>query len=221
MRPRVLKCLRPILVAARRTEQIAREVAGAQASLAPLAGLQHSLREQSKQEAVHADAFDRALRVLGEGSHPLPMLKALDELDACLRSDLESGNLPASMVGLQYVLEGLGSVALAPAPGELAEVGDQYVPIRELVLHQEVAHRRLGEVWIPRLAERLDDRGRERLIRAGREYAGLAEAIVNAGLPLLEQLGVDREHYSKASRAFIESLWRDPLTAPPILEATP
>jgi len=218
MNPSVLRILVPVLLAAKRTEEIAREVSLEQARLAPIPALQHCLREQSKQEAMHASSFEAALLLMPAAPAPSKMLKALDDLGARLRSDTAAGNLPASMIGLQYVLEGLGSVALSPPQGEFAETGDAFVPIRDLVLHQEIAHRRLGEVWVPRLCRHLDTKDLAALAVAGRDYAALGAAVVEAGLPLLEELETDREHYLRRARGFIESLYHDPLVLPPINE---
>jgi len=218
MTARVLKALSPIMMAARRTEQIARDVSKRQAELATTAGLRQALRQQSCQEAAHAAGFDAALQYLGESSAPLCMLDALEDLAARLHADLDRGDLPSSMIGLQYVLEGLGSIALEPPPGDLARLGDKFVPLRKLVLHQEMGHRRLGEVWVPRFAAALSTYERSRLSAAGRDYAALANAVVEAGLPLLEGLDTDRDHYLRASRAFVTSLYDHPLVSPPVEE---
>lgn len=218
MTERVLKALAPIMMAARRTEQIARDVSKRQAELAPNPGLQRALWQQSRQEAAHAAGFDAALQYLGACAPPVRMLTALEELGARLHSDLDAGQLPSSMIGLQYVLEGLGSIALEPPPGDLARVGDKFVPLRNLVLHQEMAHRRLGEVWVPRFAARSSPSERACLVTAGRDYAALASSIVEAGLPLLEDLETDRDHYLRVSRSFVTGLYDHPLVAPPIEE---
>lgn len=214
MNRNVLRALAPILVAARRTEQIARDVSLGQAKLAPLSSLQHALREQSKQEATHARAFEAALELLGEGRPPERMLVALDAFGRRLDTDLAAGRLASSMFGLQYVLEGLGGVALSPPAGHFAQIGDKFVPLRDLVLHQEIAHRRLGEVWVPRLASQLAEEDRSELSTASREYGDLATAVVEAGLPLLEDLEADRNHYVAAASSFLESLDLERLLSP-------
>lgn len=214
MNRNVLRALVPVLQAAQRTEQIARDVSLGQAKLAPLPALQHALREQSKQEAMHARAFEAALDLLGTGKPPDRMLDALDDFGRRLTSDLAAGRLACSMFGLQYVLEGLGGVALSPPAGHFAQVGDKFVPLRDLVLHQEIAHRRLGEVWVPRLASHLDDAGRSELASASREYARLAAAVVDAGLPLLGDLEADRNHYVATAGGFLASLDLDQLLSP-------
>lgn len=214
MNRHVLKALVPVLGAARLTEEIARDVSLGQAGLALVPGLQHALREQSKQESMHAKAFEGALELLGANAPPEKMANALDAFGRRLKRDLAAGRLACSMFGLQYVLEGLGGVALSPPAGHFAQIGDTFVPLRDLVLHQEIAHRRLGEVWVPRLAAHLDEKGRADLVVASREYGDLAAAVVEAGLPLLEDLDTDRNHYVAASASFLEALDLERLLSP-------
>lgn len=215
---RVMRALGPIMIAAMRTEQIAREASQKQSELTSNASLRRALQQQSKQEAMHAAGFEAALAYLGPAPAPEAMLAALEQLNMRLLSDLAAGDLGSSMIGLQYVLEGLGSVALEPPPGDLARIGDKFVPLRDLVLHQEQAHRRLGEVWVPRLLDQATQRQRERMECAGRDYAAIANDIVEAGLPLLADLTADHSHYERASRAFVNSLYERPLVAPPLEE---
>lgn len=217
---RVIRALGPIMIAARRTEQIAMEASRRQSELAPTAALRHALLQQSRQESAHAAGFAAASAYLGPATAPHRMLQALEHLGARLRADLDAGDLGSSMIGLQFVLEGLGSIALEPPPGELAQIGDKFVPLREMVLHQEQGHRRLGEVWVPRIAGAATEGQRRRMEAAGRDYAAIAHDVVEAGLPLLADLNTDYAHYERASRAFVTSLLEHPLVAPPVEELT-
>ncbi|MBA3774440.1 MAG: hypothetical protein H0X13_18715, partial [Ramlibacter sp.] len=54
----------PLLAAAQEAERIARDIAAAQANIAPAAALQRALWQQSRQEAVHAAVFASALACL-------------------------------------------------------------------------------------------------------------------------------------------------------------
>lgn len=217
---RVMRALGPIMIAARRTEEIARDAARRQSDLAPTAALRHALLQQSRQESAHATGFAAALTYLGPATAPDRMLQALEQLGARLHADLDAGDLGSSMIGLQYVLEGLGSIALEPPSGELARIGDKFVPLREMVLQQEQGHRRLGEVWVPRIAAMGTEHQRARMEKAGRDYAAIAHSVVEAGLPLLADLNTDYAHYERASRAFVTSLYEQPLVAPPVEEMT-
>ncbi len=217
---RVIRALGPIMIAARRTEEIARDASRRQSDIAPTTGLRHALLQQSRQESTHAAGFAAASSYLGPATAPHRMLQALEELGARLDADLDAGDLGSSMIGLQYVLEGLGSIALEPPPGDLAKIGDKFVPLRKMVLHQEQGHRRLGEVWVPRIAAMATEQQRARMEAAGRDYATIAHSVVEAGLPLLADLNTDYAHYERASRSFIANLFEHPLVAPPVEELT-
>lgn len=212
---KVMRCLVPILKAASFTETIARDVSRRQSELSTNPQLQRALRQQSRQEAAHAAGFDAALIYMGvRAPADTPLIGAVEEFGRRLSSDLEAGHLAASMFGLQCVLEGLGSVALEPTPGELTKAGDRLVPLRDIVLHQEIAHRRLGEVWVPRLYQAASPEGRGIIDAARRDYVALAQGIVEAGLPILEELVTDREHFQRSAHKYIETL----RTAQPTVE---
>lgn len=44
------------------------------------------------------------------------------------------------------------TASLEPPPRGTRHLGERFVPLRGLLVQQELAHRRLGEVWVPRLA---------------------------------------------------------------------
>ncbi|TFZ01045.1 hypothetical protein EZ242_06520 [Ramlibacter rhizophilus] len=110
--------------------------------------------------------------------------------------DVQAGRLAASLLGLQCVLEGLACAALAPPPGELARMADAWVPLRPLVLHQEMAHRKLGTTWVARLAPA--DGAELRSARA--DYVALGGELLEAGLSSLDCLAADADHYRAAVR---------------------
>lgn len=188
--------LRPLLAAMTLAEEISRDVALRQAALAP-AALAGTLALQGRQEALHAAMFRGALQGLpGTAPCPAPVERALLAFRQRLMADLDDGCLAQSMLGLQCVLERLACVALEPPPGELARLADRTVPLRSFVLHQESAHRTLGDVWVPRLA----DPGAAPLQEAGEEYVGLALEVLDAGLRTLPCLAQDAAHYRATVR---------------------
>ena len=194
-----LRQLAALLAAAREAERIAAEVAAAQARLAPHASLQRALHQQGRQELLHAGLFSAALACLPRGA-PLPRLDAaLGGFRRRLQADLQAGRLAASMFGLQHVLEALGHVALQPPPGELAGLGDRYLPLRGLLAQHETAHHRLGERWVPRLAAALSTSGRQALLDSGRDYLALADACVQAGLEACAPFEAERLQYAHAT----------------------
>jgi len=192
--------LSPLLSAVTLAEEISRDVSARQALLAPWP-LSRALRRQSWQETSHAAVFRTALQYLpGKSSCPEPLQKALRTYAAQLHADLDRNALAASMVGLHCVLEGLGAVALQPPPGELARLADRVVPVRSFILHQELGHQRLGEVWVSRLVAEP-----ARLGSALGIYIELAEAVLQAGLITLNCLAVDGDYYREAVRAHLRS----------------
>lgn len=194
----------PLLVALKLAEEISRDVSLRQAAIAPNAQLRRGLRQQSRQEALHAAAFDAALKFGSSRAQcPPGLVKALTAFSTRLHADLDAGALASSMVGLQCVLEGLGCIALRPCSGELLRLSDRLVPLRPLFLLQEEAHHRLGEIWVPRLANERASRGRVELSVARQTYVELAEAIVDAGLFAVADYEGDRQHYLKATRAHL------------------
>lgn len=185
--------LAPLLAAVTIAEEISRDVSRRQAAIAP-APLRRTLSLQSRQEALHAATFKAALQCLpGSGRCPDRLLQALRAFEARLQSDVEDGELAASMLGLHCVLEGLGCIALEPPPGELARLADSAVPMRSFIRHQEEGHRRLGEVWVPRLAA-----GTAGLRLACEDYVALAQAVLTAGLETLDCLAQDAGYYGDA-----------------------
>lgn len=197
----------PLLAAAREAEHVARDIAAAQARIAPAAALQRALYHQSRQEAVHAAAFTAALACLpGRAACPPRLANALAGFRQRLEADVAAGRLAASLFGLQHVLEALGHVALQPPGGELAGLGDQLVPLRGLLAQQELGHRRLGEVWVPRLAQRLDAQQRRALRDAGSGYLDLAREAVDAGLDACAGFADDRRYYAQATQECLGGL---------------
>jgi hypothetical protein len=89
---------------------------------------------------------------------------------------------------------------LQPPPVKLAALADRYLPARSFILHQELGHQRLGEVWVSRLVAEP-----ARLGSALRIYVDLAEDVLQAGLNTLECLATDSEHYRDAVRAHLSA----------------
>lgn len=185
--------LAPLLAAVSIAEEISRDVSRRQAAIAPTV-LRRPLGLQSRQEAVHAATFRAALQCLpGSGRCPDRLVQTLRAFEARLHADVDNGDLAASMLGLHCVLEGLGCIALEPPPGELARLADRAVPLRSFIRHQEEGHRRLGEVWVPRLAA-----GTAGLRLACEDYLALAQAVLTAGLETLDCLAGDAAYYGEA-----------------------
>jgi hypothetical protein len=203
MKRAALSSLGPLLAAITIAEEISRDVSARQALLAP-ARLARTLRRQSWQEAAHAAVFRTALHCLpGRYACPPAVHAALSAYTSRLHADLDRGALAASMVGLHCVLEGFAAVALQPPAGALAAGADTLVPLRPFILHQEQAHQRLGEVWVPRLLPITQQRASS----AG-EYCALADALLEAGLAEFECLQEDAASYRERVAAELRSTMR-------------
>lgn len=190
------KRLAPLLVAVTAFEEMSRDVTRRQSALAPSPGLAHALVRQSRQEAMHAVVFRGALRLTGlHAASPPRLAEALAQCRARLEDDLDRGDLACSMLGLHCVLEGLGGVALQPPAGDLGRLGDHLVPLRALILKQELAHQHLGELWVERLAA-----NRLALQAACSAYVELAESVVDAGLAAFGNYAMDQALYLAGSR---------------------
>jgi hypothetical protein len=201
-----LRHLSALLAAAREAERIAADVAAAQARLAPDASLQRALRQQARQELLHAGVFTAALACLPRADPPPRLDATLAAFRRQLKADVQAGRLAASMFGLQHVLEALGHLALQPPPGELAGLGDRYLPLRRLLAQHETAHKRLGELWVPRLAAGLPAGDRQQLLESGGGYLALARRCVEAGLEACAPFEADRHHYAHATAACLDRL---------------
>ncbi len=191
------KRLAPLLVAVTAFEEMSRDVTRRQSALAPSPGLAHALLRQCRQEAMHAAVFRAALRLTGMRAAAAPprLAEALARCRARLEDDLDRGDLACSMLGLHCVFEGLGGVALQPPAGDLGRLGDHLVPLRTLILKQELAHQHLGELWVKRLAG-----DRRALHAACNAYVEIAESVVDAGLAAFGDYAMDRALYLAGSR---------------------
>ena len=192
----------PLLAAVQQAEAISRDVALRQAALAPTPQLRHALLHQGRQEAMHAGLFGAALRcVPSRAGCPAPVARVLHDYARHLHADIDAGRLAASMVGLQWVFEGLGTAALEPSShATLIQLCDRLVPLGKLILQQEAAHRRLGRLWVPRLAARLNAGEMSVLVAASVEYAALAGAIVGAAVGAFGELDSEIANIADVAR---------------------
>lgn len=208
-----LRRIAPLLAAVSFCEKMSRDVALRQSTLAPSAALAHLLRWQSRQEAMHALLFESAIHVVRRDAVcPPALMHALAQFAARLHADLDAGRLAASMLGLQCVFERLACVALEPPPGELECVGDHFVPLLGIVKHQEVAHHRLGELWVPRLAGTVSVQEQRALVLARIGYVELADVATQAALSAFKGCAADRAHYLEATCDCLAWLRNDRLT---------
>lgn len=198
----IVQRVAPLLCAVQLGEALARDIARAQAAIAPTPRLARALGHQSLQEALHSKLFRAALQCIpGQHSCPPRIARSLAAYRSRLEADIRAGNLLGSMIGLQFVFEGLGPLALQPPAGPLAAVCDRLVPLRWLILRQEEAHHRMGLHWTARLASSPD-------ATAGhlQGYLDEAQEVADAGLESVDTQQLDSDHYRRAVQAHFSAL---------------
>jgi hypothetical protein len=164
-------------------EHLAMRCAAAQARLVRGERPERRLLAQQRHEAAHAALFDALLRRASPARRDglQAPLSALQAYEARLERALGRGDLAASLIGFQVVLEGIGTGlfrAFDGSPGLTA--------LRRLLLLQEDGHHRLG-------LEMLAAFDRDQLIEPAREYAAAGAALLDAARPLLQRAGVAAE----------------------------
>lgn len=145
-----LACLLAVL---RAGESLAAVTAAQQARLAPLPWMRRALAIQAAQERQHAALADAAIRVVGV---PAAVPDVTGMLRARLQHDLAAGDLAASFIGLQGVIEHLGEALLEFLAAHAHPAGALLHPLRRHVLAQERGHVRLGACCRAVIAPPLD-----------------------------------------------------------------
>jgi hypothetical protein len=140
-RTRRLACLLGVLQAG---EQLAAATAAQQARLAPLPWMRRALVTQAEQERRHAAIARGAWHLVGASSCASSVPDVCAGLRARLAADLARGDLAASLIGLQGVIEHLGEALLEFLGQHPHPAGAVLHPLRRHVLAQERAHMLLG-----------------------------------------------------------------------------
>lgn len=131
-----------LLEVLRSGEVLAAQVASQQSQLAPVAWMSRALRSQATQERSHATMAAMALALVGSKVLVPDVTAALHKR---ITHDLDSGNLAASMLGLQGVVEHLGEALLESLGGYAHPAGALLHALRVKVLAQERGHVLLGQ----------------------------------------------------------------------------
>lgn len=160
-------------------ERLAARVSAAQARLARDPRMRQVLAAQAAQEAGHARLAEFLERALPSPVIPAtPALAALRTLERQIERDLEAGDLAASVIGMQGVVEHLGETVLERL--DPMRHGIPFlVPIHRKVLAQERAHVAFGRRWLATLGAPV--RG-----DALASYVGLGGAVYTSVCELLD-----------------------------------
>ncbi len=172
---RKLACLLDVLHAG---EALAARTAARQATLAPERWMTRALRVQAVQEYGHAGMAGAALALNGTRGHNFDILAAVRTR---LHRDLDQGNLAASLLGLQGVVEHLGEALLETLGTYTHPAGAPLHALRVKVLAQERGHVQLGARCLTTLAA-----------QSPASHAGLTDALDDyraLGLSVALQVG--------------------------------
>ena len=141
-----------LLEVLRAGEALAADVALRQAQLARVNWMARALQKQAAQERGHAAMASAALTLTGMRRAQKSMDGVTAPLRACIEHDLETGNLAASLLGLQGVVEHLGEALLESMGRYEHPAGVILHALRVKVLAQERGHLLLGARCLQALA---------------------------------------------------------------------
>ncbi|MFN0305478.1 MAG: hypothetical protein ACKVQU_34590 [Burkholderiales bacterium] len=157
-------------------ERLAFNIATREALLATDPVLKRLFQRQAAQEARHVTIFDCVVRYFCGESDVSSIRNAAGnsvQASAIARSlarAAATGNLPAMVIGLQGVVEGIGVALLESMRPERHADGALFDPIRRMVLAQERAHQHTGE------------RALAAVMSDGRIAYGAAESLLSEAL---------------------------------------
>ncbi len=157
-------------------ERIAQRIALRQAALTSDTRAARFFSSQSRQESLHALAFEAGAAWLG--APPLAHTAAAHAAyEAELLDDAAQGDFRATVIGTQIVLEALGEILLARLDRGLDRHGAGLRGLRRRILAQEAAHHAFGEA----LASRWRMDAPQRLRRDVLRYRALAGGLIASG----------------------------------------
>ena len=174
----------------RHGEILAAEVSLRQSRMAPAPWMTRALRVQAAQERGHAAIAGVALQLVGEPAPAPDTTRALRRRLAC---DLDAGDLAASMVGLQGVVEHLGEALLDALGACHHPAGAVLHALRRKVLMQERGHVQLGARCLHTLA--LDSNARTPRAAAFDDYRALGVAAAGDVASLLDDGRLDAQAF--------------------------
>src|SRR5574340_847598 len=126
-------------------EELARDCAKAQATLAPEAGMRSFLLGQARQEGYHAVVFRGAIAWLAPrhlGS--CPRLQPLERYRTLIEDAIRRGDLAETLLAEQIILEGLGEAILKRIDAGLVKRNAPFGRLRRILVRQEEAHHEFG-----------------------------------------------------------------------------
>ena len=197
----------------RQGEILAAHAAQRQSRIAPLPWMRRALEIQAAQERSHVALASVAAGIAGFTHCRGAMPNLIAPLQQQLERDLDAGNLAASLLGLQGVIEHLGETLLEQLGKHAHPAGAPLHALRRKVLAQEHGHVQLGARCLQTLAPGMEQADALNSYRAlGRDAAVqmtglLDDARLDAAAfwQGVEQRLDDWHHGAQASRAGVLS----------------
>ena len=176
-------------------EQLAHECAKAQADLAPDFGIHRFLKEQARQEAVHAYTFRAAITYIAPRHlGPSPFFEPFARYQRHIQSALSRGDFYETVLAEQVILEGLGEVTLKKLERGLVKRHAPFQRLRRMFLQQEDAHHGFGMRTLERTMEQAH-LSKDHLQDRALDYIQIAESMITTGQELLVEMTEDPDWY--------------------------
>lgn len=179
-------------------ERLAQSCAERQLALARGMGLdaptRSFLREQVRQESLHASFFGAGVRLFGGAQLPHHAAASLAQYRKRIDHDLAQSALTASLIGMQCVFEALGECVLGAFDRSPSPKVKLFAEFRHRIAREEATHHAFGVRAVRMRLARADSdtEGESTRARAAADsYAALGEAILQSSLPLFADLGAD------------------------------
>ncbi len=177
-----------------RGEQLAQACAADQAQLTQNRMMQRFLAGQSRQEAIHAHAFKAGILWLAPKGVNCPALAEINQYESMLTDALKNRNLPETLLGMQVLLEGMGSVVLNHFNQSIEARGIRFTRMRRAFLMQEASHHAFGIARLEGVINKPEYSTSQLSARAS-EYIGLIHDMLNKLDGLFEYFNEDSEEY--------------------------
>lgn len=184
-------------------EELARDCAKAQATLAPEAGMRRFLLGQARQEGYHAVVFRGAIAWLAPrhlGS--CPRLQPLERYRTLIEDAIRRGDLAETLLAEQIILEGLGEAILKRIDAGLVKRNAPFGRLRRILVRQEEAHHEFGRRALDR-AIASGQTSAEALQPRGQEYLALASAMVITLRDLFDSIDEDSSAWVSDVKTYV------------------
>ncbi len=176
-------------------EQLARDCAHQQTSLAPEPGMKTFLAGQSRQEGYHAVVFHGAIRWLAPKTvHTTPITDHMQNYRELISSAIARQDFAETLVAEQIILEGLGEAILKKIDVGLAKRGAPFTRLRRMLIHQEEAHYQFGLRILSNMIEKGEE-SLDSLRQKSKMYLPLAKTMLFSAEEAFTSIHEDPQEY--------------------------